>query len=273
MDENAKFGLDERQTREIEYHRDFARRNADKINQPVFLDILQDADRRWWNAYWCVYDALLALDLRRAKVFVPGCGFGDDAIRLALMGAEVQASDLSADVLEIARHRAERMGAASIHFDAMPAEALTYGDHVFDAVFYNDVLHHVDIPRALTEMRRVLKPGATVAINELYTNSAIQRIRDSAVARVLYPSMVKFIYGTSKPYITDDERKLNQDELATLESMLTDVKLDFFLMTAGRLFPARLAVLSRIDRALLKIGGRGVGRLLAGRFILIGKIT
>lgn len=266
--------MDERQTREIEYHRNFARRNADKIDKPVLLDVLQDADRRWWNAYWCVYDALLALNLRGAKVLVPGCGFGDDAIRLALMGAEVHASDLSADVLEIARHRADQMGVACIHFDAMPAEALPYGDHVFDAVFYNDILHHVDIPQALTEMRRVLKPGATVVINELYTHSALQRMRDgSVVARMLYPSMVKFIYGTREPYITDDERKLNEDELATLESMLTDIKLDFFLMMEGRLFPARLAGLSRIDRVLLKIVGRGVGRWLAGRFILTGRIT
>lgn len=88
----------------------------------MLLDVLQDKNRRWWNGYWSAYDALLTLDLHGKRVLVPGCGFGDDAIRLALMEAEVYASDLSTDILEIARLRAERMGITSIRFDTMPAE-------------------------------------------------------------------------------------------------------------------------------------------------------
>jgi hypothetical protein len=144
---------------------------------------------------------------------------------------------------------------------------------MFDLVFYNDILHHVDISRTLGEARRVLKSGADVVVNELYTHSSIQRIRNSAlITKVLYPRVVKLIYGSDNPYITADERKLDERELDRLGSMLTDVKMQFFLLMEGRLFPGgRWPALSRFDRALLKAGGHRLGRLLAGRFVMTGK--
>jgi hypothetical protein len=53
----------------------------------------------------------------------------------------------------------------------------------------------------------VLKPGARIVVNELYTHTGLQRIRDSKlISRFLYSRMVNFIYGTRDPYVTEDER-------------------------------------------------------------------
>jgi ubiquinone/menaquinone biosynthesis C-methylase UbiE len=62
-------------------------------------------------------------------VMVPGCGFGDDAIRLVKLHAEVHAFDLSPDLVDIAGQRAALMAVAGINFKIMPAAALTYPDN------------------------------------------------------------------------------------------------------------------------------------------------
>jgi len=266
--------LDLRQRREVQFHRDFAHQNADKIHLPVHDDVLRSTARRPWNAYWSTYDALLELNLSAKKFLVPGCGFGDDAIRLAMLGADVYASDLSNEILQISRARARVFQFNNIHFDTMPVENLTYPDNFFDGVFFNDILHHVNITATLIEVKRVLKPGAAVIINELYTHSKIQRIRQkNFVSHLLYPIMVRFIYGNKDPYITSDERKLNENELGQVEALIQgNQRTNFFLLFEGRLFPSRWPFLSKLDHAILKMLGNRMGRLLAGRFVLVGNI-
>ncbi|MGE3784853.1 MAG: class I SAM-dependent methyltransferase, partial [Alphaproteobacteria bacterium] len=206
--------LTDRQAREIEYHRHHAaaQRTA-VVERRLSLAIIRDAARRPWNAYWSLYDRLRAWGVEGRRVLVAGCGFGDDAILLSLMGAEVSANDISPESVDIALRRAARHGAA---FDArvMPIEQLDYPDDHFDAVVFIDILHHVDIPAAMAEVRRVLRPGAMIFGDELYTHSWLQAVRESRpVVRVLYPAMQRFIYGTDKPYITPDEHKIDEAEL------------------------------------------------------------
>jgi ubiquinone/menaquinone biosynthesis C-methylase UbiE len=271
IDENT--ALDDRQRRERAYHEDFAARHRDKAEQPVNLDVISPGPRRPWNAFWTAYDLLMAEKPEGKRVLIPGCGFGEDAIRLASLGADVHASDLSPDLLDIARRRAERMGVANIHFDVMPAESLSYSDGFFDLVFFNDILHHVDIPAAIAETCRVLKPGARVVANELYTHSALQRVRESRlVSGFVYARMVRFIYGSDRPYITEDEHKINERELAVLETALAPgARYMFFLFAGGRLLPADWRSVQRFDRALLNTS-ETIGRHLAGRVVLAGTI-
>lgn len=273
-DRSDALALDERQRREREYHEEFARRHADKIDAAVALDVIEPGPRRPWNGYWSAYDILMAENPAGKRVMVPGCGFGEDAIRLARLGAEVYASDLSPDLLRIARERAARNGATAIRFDLMPAERLDYADDFFDVIFFNDILHHVDIPSAVAEARRVLKPQGRIVANELYTHSRLQRVREGRlVSQAVYPRMVRFIYGSDRPYITEDEHKIDERELGLLEAILQpDIQRRFFLLLGGRLLPNHWASAARFDRAFFQLFP-GLGPTLAGRVVLAGTVA
>jgi 2-polyprenyl-3-methyl-5-hydroxy-6-metoxy-1,4-benzoquinol methylase len=264
--------LTARQQRELEYHRDHAATCADEAMEPVADDVVVSATRRPWNAYWSMYDRLLASDLVGKAVLVLGCGFGDDAIRLARLGARVWACDLSPESLAIAEVRAQREG-VEIAFAAMPAEAMSYADDTFDAIVFVDILHHVDIPAAMVEVARVLKPGAQVIGDELYTHSALQRIRESApVQRFLYPLMRGWIYGEDTPYITADEHKIDEREFALVTARLTGLKTDWFNILEGRLYPSRLIWASRMERASLRPLMR-LAPYVAGRVVFSGRLA
>ena len=205
--------LTDRQQRELDYHREHAKLHQDTLAASFSWDVLERPARRWWNAYWAMFEYLLTCELKDKNVLVVGCGFGDDALRLAKIGATVSAFDLSPDSLRIAKALASREG-LDIRFDEMPAEAMTYADNTFDYIISRDILHHVDIPGTMKEIVRVAKPDALFVVNEIYSHSVTDKIRHSGlVTKFLYPKMQNVIYGTGKPYITEDERKLNEDDL------------------------------------------------------------
>ncbi len=265
--------LTPRQQREIDYHRDYAARKSAERLSPVNFDVIEDVKRRPHNAFWSAYDRLLAHGIKGKRVLVPGCGFGEDAIRLARLGAEIEAFDISPDVLDIARRRCAEFGYSGVRFSVMPCEALAYPDNAFDLVFFIDILHHVDVPKSIAEIVRVLKPGGRIVGNELYTHSFLQkRIRESwLVDKVFHGAMKKFIYGGDKPYITADEHKIDEAEFALVEAACLEFEADWFNFFVGRLVPDRSPLVAKADRAAMKLAG-GAGRALAGRVVFEGAI-
>jgi len=184
--ENAPESSDEaevsdRQRREIEYHRDRAAAHAHFATGRVDLSAVTSAHYRWWNAYWVILRKAKNLGLAGKNVLVVGCGFGDDAIQLAHLGASIKAVDISAESVAIARQRADA-SAALVDFEVSPAEKLPYADETFDLVYLPDVVHHLDIAAAMREVRRVLKQGGVVLGNEPYTHSWLEVIRQSRLA-------------------------------------------------------------------------------------------
>jgi 2-polyprenyl-3-methyl-5-hydroxy-6-metoxy-1,4-benzoquinol methylase len=269
---SAATELTDRQRRELEYHRSHARENERLLASPFSYEVLESRKRRWWNAYWRMYDHLLTLDLRDKEVLVVGCGFGDDALRLAKLGARVSAFDLSPESIDIARALAKREG-LSVAFEQMPAEAMRYGDDKFDYVIARDILHHVDIPRTMREIVRVSKPGGVLVVNEMYSHSVTDKIRRSAlVERFLYPKMQKFIYGGEKPYITEDERKLTEEDVRQIASFLkVRPSMDYYNFVVTRLLPEQRAI-AKVDRVLLQ-AARPLRRWLAGRVLFLAPVA
>ncbi len=264
--------LTDRQQRELNYHQSRANEHRLILASPFSWDVLQQPSRRWWNAYWEMYDYLMSCDLTNKSVLVVGCGFGDDALRISKLGARVSAFDLSPDSLEIAKALADREE-LDITFEVMPAETMRYEDDSFDYIIARDILHHVDISSTMREIVRVAKPNAVFVVNEIYSHSLTETIRHSRfVEKFLYPKMCRLIYGPGKPYITEDERKLNELDMHEIRKPLQPpLFLKYFNFLVTRIFPDQLEILAKIDRMLLRIL-KPLGPLLAGRVLFSARI-
>lgn len=95
------------------------------------------------------------LDLNGRTVLDVGAGLGFDSHRLSLRGAKVTALEFSPILSE-----AGAQNFPCIRWIGGFAHALPFQTASFDAVFCNAALHHMrDIPAAIGECLRVLKPG------------------------------------------------------------------------------------------------------------------
>ncbi len=264
--------LTERQQHEQDYHREFAAKHGARAEEPVAMDIISNGPRRWWNAFWSMYDRILAAGVAGKLVLIPGCGFGEDAIRLSFLKAQVSAFDLSPEIVDIAARRATNLGRHDIDFRVMTSEKIDYPEDYFDVVLFVDILHHVDIPATIREVQRVLKPGGMVIGDELYTHSALQRIRESKwIAQRIYPLMQRWIYRTDKPYITEDERKINEREFQIIRDCLVECNADYFGMLDGRLFPNTIKWASCLDRLVMRAAAP-IAPLMGSRIVFWGEV-
>lgn len=96
-----------------------------------------------------------------------GCGPGSITVDLAqaITPGEVIGIDLRAEALTHGRQLARDRGLANVTFHVANVYQLPFPDGAFDAAFVCAVLQHLAAPReALTEMRRVLKPGGVIGI-------------------------------------------------------------------------------------------------------------
>jgi len=269
---NVQETLTERQQREIAYHREHAKLRADVLEKPFSYEVLYARPRRWWNAYWEMYTFLTNFPLKGKKVLVVGCGFGEDALRIARIVADVHAFDISADSVSMAKQLATREGLV-IDIREMAAEQLDYPDDFFDCVVARDILHHVDVPLTMKEIVRVAKEGALFLINEIYSHSITGRVRHAAVVeKYLYPAMQNFIYKGEKPYITEDERKLTEKDIALITRPIEKFYTKkYFNFLVTRIIPDKCDVVNKLDRLLLILAGP-IAPWLSGRVLLAGPI-
>jgi len=100
----------------------------------------------------------------KAKVLDIGTGPGIIALLLADMGHSVTGMDLSEDMLKKARENAGRLN-LQVQFKQGDAENIPFEDGSFDAVVNRHVLWTLPDPhKALTEWKRVLRPGGRLVI-------------------------------------------------------------------------------------------------------------
>ena len=258
-----------RQLRELEYHRDHAKKHRHLAEQPTDYEVVFSDVRRWWNPYWALYSYLRGLNLKGKNVLVIGCGFGEDALRVARLGGNVHAFDLSPESIEIARERADR-DALSIDFQVAPAEKLPYQDSLFDVVLAHDVLHHCDVVPTVAEIRRVIKAGGLLVVSEVYSHSLTENVRRSKfVEQVLYPRMRRLIYGSREPYITADERKMSEDDMRLVEAPMSKVlHRAYFNFLVRRLLPDADWI-SKADCCFMRVFP-WLGPLIGGRVLVAG---
>jgi len=155
----------------------------------------------------------------------------------------------------------------------MAAESLTYGDSVFDLILVVDILHHCEIDKCMREIARVAKSDCLLIINEVYTHTLLDKLRNSyAVAKILYPCLVRFVYQRQIPYITQDERKINELDLRQIRRTVAPTQIDYYYIVVKRLFPDSMTALAKLDR-MAAILLRPIGWLVSGRVIVIGRLA
>ena len=101
-----------------------------------------------------------------------GCGTGMFTETFAASGASIAAVDISVDLLEQAKARG--LPPDRVRFLERRVEDLQLTDPAFDgwanrgfdAVVGSSVLHHLDLDVALAALKRLLKPGGTLALAE-----------------------------------------------------------------------------------------------------------
>ena len=92
-----------------------------------------------------------------------GCGTGIFTRQLAKTGANITAVDISADLLGLAKGKCPS-SVTFIQADLEKPEELP--DNYYDVLCGVSVLHHLQLPGALVELRKKLKPGACFAFSE-----------------------------------------------------------------------------------------------------------
>jgi ubiquinone/menaquinone biosynthesis C-methylase UbiE len=98
-----------------------------------------------------------------ARVLDMGCGAGHASFAVAPHAGEVIAYDIAPPMLATVESAATDRGLTNIRTQQGAAETLPFDDHSFDWIISRMSAHHWhDVPLALAEVRRVLKPGGQV---------------------------------------------------------------------------------------------------------------
>lgn len=104
------------------------------------------------------------LDVKSKKVLEIGCGVGTDGLEIARRGADYTAIDVSNVSLELAKKNFQLNGERGTFLNAS-AEQIPFPENSFDIAYSWGVLHHTpDMEKAVSEVRRVLKPGGNFCI-------------------------------------------------------------------------------------------------------------
>lgn len=125
---------------------------------------------------WHIPAAADFASARGLRVLEIGCGMGTDGAKFAEAGAIYTGVDLTKAAIELARKRFELSGLEG-DFKVADAENLDFADRSFDVVYSHGVLHHTpDIPRAVREIHRVLKPGGRAIVMLYHRGSYNYRV-------------------------------------------------------------------------------------------------
>ena len=106
--------------------------------------------------------------LDQPRVLDLGCGAGHASFATAPFAQEVVAFDLTQAMLEVTAAAAKVRGLSNISTMQGSVDELPFQGAEFDCVVSRYSAHHWnDVPRALREVKRILKPGGQVCIIDL----------------------------------------------------------------------------------------------------------
>ena len=141
-----------------EYLRSEQYRDASNLNARIQLHARFSTNKKGWHPW--VFEQF---DFSpQCRILELGCGPADlwrENLHRIPEGWDLTLSDFSMGMVQQARHNLSTSG-RRFTFDVVDAQAIPYGDRIFDGVIANHMLFHVpDIQKALSEIQRVLRPG------------------------------------------------------------------------------------------------------------------
>jgi len=148
----------------------------------------------------------LAKEGRLGNLAEFGCGTGFFTQVLASKADNVVATDLSPDMLALAR---DQIKAVHVTFQTEDGQQTSFRDGVFDTTFMSLVIHFTEPDKTLAEMRRILKPGGTLIIANLDPGAlnGLDRIR--CLIRIVYQGLIGYRLkppkGFGKNVMTDKQ--------------------------------------------------------------------
>jgi ubiquinone/menaquinone biosynthesis C-methylase UbiE len=172
-------------------------------------------------------------------------GTGHTAFAFAPYVAGVIGTDLTPEMLDEARKLQAQLGITNVEFRVADAHNLPFEAGTFDLVTSRRAPHHFsDIARALREMRRVLRPGGRLAIDDrsvpeddfadsfmnqidlYHDRSHVRQYRPSEWQRML--AEAGFAVDVVEPYnqqraLTSFTRDVNAADVARIHAMVASL--------------------------------------------------
>jgi 2-polyprenyl-3-methyl-5-hydroxy-6-metoxy-1,4-benzoquinol methylase len=238
-----------RQFREQQYYDAFVKHRPPGI---ASLASVRGEERRPWNPYWFVTE-LVAAHFKSGgqRLLDFGCGPGSYAVPFAHLGYDVHGFDVSTANVRAAEALAAKHGVSErTHFAVGIAEELEYPSGFFDIIVGIDILHHVEITRAMPECLRVLKPGGVAIFKEPVESPVFDALRNSQLGLAIVPKQPSL-----ETHLTEDERKLRAEDLRLIRRL-------------GQVRETRFRLFSRIDTML---GARAVTSRGSSRFEIVDR--
>ena len=229
----------------------FQAQRAAKIGEigPTPDDVIE---RYRKNSLWWVFPKEMLFrslqDISGKEILDMGCGEGELSTQLAKLGARVTGVDVSPELIQIAKRRAELDGVWE-HTQFFVSDILEspLPENRFDIVLCFAVLHHVDIKKVLPLLWASLKPGGmAVLVEPLGLSPFLRKVR-------------KLI-----PVSTDaspGERPLNRDELNFILQSFGNTRVTYYelfsriqvLLPNWKYRKAVVVLLGCVDRFLLSL--------------------
>jgi ubiquinone/menaquinone biosynthesis C-methylase UbiE len=228
-------------------------RNADNLNARIAIHQRFSTNPQGWFPW--AWDRLTELPAE-AKVLELGCGSGalwSTCPERIPTGWSITVSDFSAGMLDSAWRSLVTLG-RGFKFEQIDAQSISYPDETFDIVIANFMLYHVpDRPKALDEIRRVLKVGghlvtATSGVNHLkemdeWFRSTMSDMDFSAVAN---PFTLENGLEQLQPFFSQIETRRYEDGLR-----ITEIPpLMAYLRSTSRVGAAPEAAFAKLEQEL-----------------------
>ena len=209
------------------------------------------------------------------KVLVIGCGKGKSVFYLAENhGFQVIGIDIAKKTIEMAQNTVkERNLESKVDFMVADAHDLPFEDNMFDLVVTEYMAYFLDMERAISEFRRVLRPGGLLGFNELMLDPKIPDDKHEEVKHVgemfkeisgyplRIPTRDEYINWVAKfgfencKYETVAERVSTKDAFALIggfKNFFKLMRLTFYLMRNSEIIKAKFEIQKEVKKVTLR---------------------